>query len=111
MLKTLPEGNLRTDQMVDNPVATPGKPGRKGGRPSRAEASAKALLGVDLTAIDPVAILREIAADRSMPGSTRVSACKALLALPDGPEGSATDAQTGAISTRALQLLKAARGH
>jgi hypothetical protein len=100
--------------MVDDPAATPKKSKPKGGRPSRAEASAKALLGIDLGTCDPVAILREIALDRSMPGSTRVSACKALLALPDGPEGSAADAQTvdaGAISVRALQLLKAGRGH
>ena len=54
--------------MVDDPTATPTKPKGKGGRPSRAEASAKALRVVDLTAVDPVAILREIAADRSQPG-------------------------------------------
>ena len=63
--------------MVDDPAATLRKLRRKGGRPSRAEASAKALLGVDLTTVDPVAILRAIAADRSMPGSTRVAACRA----------------------------------
>ena len=75
--------------MVDDPPATSGRPKGKGGRPPRAEASAKALLGVDLTAIDPVAILREIAADRSMPGSTRVAACRALIAArdPAGPDG------------------------
>jgi hypothetical protein len=97
--------------MAADPAATPRKSKSKGGRPSRAEASAKALLGVDLTTVDPVAILRAIAADRSAPASARVSAAKALLTLPDGPEGSAADARTGAISTRALQLLKAARGH
>jgi len=66
--------------MVEDPAATPRKLRRKGGRPSRASASAKALLGVDLTAIDPVAILRAIAADRirtrqkmaaAIPGSIR----------------------------------------
>jgi hypothetical protein len=100
--------------MAEDPATTPRKPRRKGGRPSRAEASAKALLGVDLTTCDPVAILREIALDRSMPGSTRVAACRALIAVRDGSEGSAADAQTvdaGAISVRALQLLKAGRGH
>src|SRR5262245_25716645 len=95
--------------MVDNPTATPGASKRKGGRPSRAEASTKALLGVDLTAIDPVAILREIAADRSMPGSTRVAACRALLGprAPDGPDGSAAGGD--AVSVRAQQLLAARR--
>jgi len=65
--------------MVDDPAATPRKPKRKGGRPSRASASAKALLGVDLTAVDPVAILRAIAADLSAPASARVAACRTLL--------------------------------
>ena len=45
--------------MVDDPAATPRKPRRKGGRPSRAEASAKALLGVDVAACDPVSVLRD----------------------------------------------------
>jgi hypothetical protein len=115
MLKTPSEVMLQREMkrrsMAGEPATTPGKSKPKGGRPSRAEASRRALIGIDLTTCDPVAILREIALDRSMPGSTRVSACKALLGLPDGPEGSAADAQTGAISTRALQLLKAARGH
>jgi len=69
--------------MVNDPPATPRKPKRKGGRPSRAEASAKALRGLDLTAIDPVAILREIAADLSAPATARVAACKALLDVQD----------------------------
>jgi hypothetical protein len=95
--------------MVDDPTATPRKPKPKGGRPSRAEASAKALLGVDLTACDPVAILREIALDRSMPGSTRVAAARALIAAraPDGPDGSAVAGD--AVSVRAQQLLAARR--
>src|SRR5262245_15610819 len=95
--------------MVEDPAATPGKPRQKGGRPSRAEASAKALLGVDLTAIDPVAILREIAADRSMPGSTRVAACRALLGprAAEGREGAAVGGD--GVSVRAQQLLAARR--
>jgi hypothetical protein len=91
--------------MVDDPVATPRKPKRKAGRPSRAEASAKALLGVDLTAIDPVAILREIAADRSMPGSTRVAACKALLGMQD--QEPAKD-PGGRINARAVAMMRRA---
>ena len=89
--------------MVDDPAATPRKPSRKGGRPSRAEASAKALLGVDLAMCDPVKLLREIALDRSMPGSTRVSACKALLGLP---EGSKARTSADALTSRALQILQ-----
>jgi hypothetical protein len=89
--------------MVDDPATTPRKSKPKGGRPSRAEASRRALVGVDLTTCDPVAILREIALDRSMPGSTRVSACRTLLGLPEGPE-----AQTSAdaLTSRALQILQ-----
>jgi hypothetical protein len=56
--------------MVEDPAATPRKSRRKAGRPSRTEASARALLGVDLTTLDPVTVLREIAADQSQPGST-----------------------------------------
>ena len=97
--------------MVDDLATTTGKPRRKGGGPSRAMASAQALIGVDLTAVDPVAILREIAADRSMPGSARVAACRVLLGVRDQDGPAADDAQAGAISVRALQLLKAARGH
>ena len=93
--------------MVDDPATTPRELKRKGGRPSRAEASARALLGVDLTTCDPVAILREIALDRSMPGSTRVSACRTLLGLSDG-----SDARTVAedkVAARAIRLMAAAR--
>ena len=61
------------------------KPRRDRGRPSRAEASAKALAalqaaGIDVTDIDPRLILQAIAADPSAPASARVSAAKALLA-------------------------------
>jgi hypothetical protein len=51
------------------------------GRPSRAEASAKALRGVDVSSVDPLDVLREIAADTSAPASARVSAAKELLAI------------------------------
>jgi hypothetical protein len=92
--------------MVEDPAATPRKPKRKGGRPSRAEASAKALLGVDLTAIDPVAILRQIAADGSAPASARVQACKALLHVQDQAVGdSGGDSR---VNTRAAELMRRA---
>jgi hypothetical protein len=95
--------------MVEDPAAIPRKLRRRGGRPSRAEASAKALRGLDLTAVDPVAILRAIAADHSAPASARVAACRALIAAraPDGPDESATGGDP--ISARAQQLLAARR--
>jgi hypothetical protein len=91
--------------MVDDPSATPGKSKRKGGRPSRAEASAKALLGVNLAAVDPVAILRTIAADTSMPGSTRVSACRTLLGL--GDRDSEVTGDAAEINDRAIARMRA----
>ena len=69
--------------MVDDLTATPKAPKRKGGRPSRAEATTKALCGLDLTEIDPVAILREIAADLSAPATARVAACRTLLEVQE----------------------------
>jgi hypothetical protein len=91
--------------MVDDPTATPRKSKRKGGRPSRAEATAKALLGVDLTAIDPVAILRAIAADTSAPAGARVAAAKALLEVQDQDpaEGSGGDTR---INARAAEMMR-----
>jgi hypothetical protein len=91
--------------MVDDPVATPRAPKRKGGRPTRAEVSAKALRGVDLTAVDPVAILRAIAADTSQPGSTRVQACRALLGVQDDPAEGSGDPR---INARAVALMRRA---
>ena len=67
--------------MAGKPAVTPGRPKRKRGRPTRAEASAKALAGVNLAAVDPVVVLRTIAADCSMPGTARVQAARSLLAL------------------------------
>ena len=93
--------------MVDDPTATPRKPRRKGGRPSRAEASAKALLGVDLTAVDPVAVLREIMADHSQPGSTRVAAARTLLGVKD-QDAAAEDVPAGDINARAVAMMRRA---
>src|SRR5262245_16492778 len=97
-------GNFEGRSMVEDPPAIPRKPKRKGGRPSRAEASAKALRGVDLTAIDPVAILRAIAADLSSPA--RVAACKALLDVQDQDpaENPAGDTR---INARAVARMRA----
>jgi hypothetical protein len=91
--------------MVNDPPATPRKPKRKGGRPSRAEASAKALRGLDLTAIDPVAILREIAADLSAPATARVAACKALLDVQDQDPAEDSGGDTR-INMRAAAMMR-----
>jgi hypothetical protein len=92
--------------MVDDPTTTPRKPGRKGGRPTRAEASRKALLGVDLAAVDPVTVLREILADCSQPASARVSAAKVLLELRDrDPADSGGDTR---INARAVAMMRRA---
>jgi hypothetical protein len=71
--------------MAANPVVTPAKPKRRTGRPTRAEASAKALAGVNLAEVNPELILRAIAADVSMPGTARVQAARSLLALENAP--------------------------
>jgi hypothetical protein len=98
------------DDMATTPAqqaATPAQTKRKGGRPSRTQASMKALAGIDLAAVDPVAILRTIAADCSAPAASRVAACKALLALQDRP---AEDHPGGdpRINARAIALMRRA---
>jgi hypothetical protein len=93
--------------MVDDPAATPKAPKRKGGRPSRAEASAKALRGVDLAAIDPVTILREIAGDTSAPAGARVAAAKALLEVQDQDAAENAGGDTR-INARAVALMRRA---
>src|SRR5262245_7542299 len=67
--------------MADKPVTTPNKPRRKGGRPTRAEATAKALaaIGVDPALINPMNILASIAADPSAAPTARVMAIRVLL--------------------------------
>ena len=93
--------------MVDDPTATPKAPKRKGGRPSRAEASAKALRGVDLAEIDPVAILREIAGDTSAPAGARVAAAKTLLEVQDQDPAENAGGDTR-INARAVALMRRA---
>ena len=75
---------------------------RRGGRPRRAVASAKALAGVDLSTLDPLAVLRGIAGDTSAPATARVAACRALL-LAD-PK-SAPEGDDDPITRLALKLL------
>jgi hypothetical protein len=52
---------------------------RRRGRPNRREASEAALANVDLSKLDPLDVLRAIAADTSAPASARVTAAKALM--------------------------------
>lgn len=85
----------------------------KRGRPSRAEASKKALealaaAGVDPATVDPRRILESIAADTSAPASARVQACRALLADrdPEDPKGRADSK----LNARALAIMAPAAG-
>jgi hypothetical protein len=94
--------------MADEPATTPRRSKPKGGRPSRAQASAKALAGVDLANVDPVAVLRSIAGDTSAPASARVSAARTLLGL--APGGEAGDGVGDDLSRRAVELLAQQRG-
>jgi hypothetical protein len=75
---------------------------RKRGRPTRAAASAKALIGVDPGAVDPRVVLLTIAADASSPATARVAACRALLQLSAEPaDAQVVDGDIGAVA-RAL---------
>ena len=90
--------------MADDPAVIAGKPKRKGGRPTRAEASAKALLGIDLAAVDPVQILRSIAAYQSTSAAARVAACRALLGLRDQASAGTQGGDVG-INARAIARM------
>jgi hypothetical protein len=86
-------------------MTTPTRP-RRQGRPTRAEASAKALAGVDPSQCDPVRILQLIAMDKSAAATARVAACRVLLgdaAAKDKPDRTA--ARQDAIIARSLELL------
>jgi hypothetical protein len=78
---------------------------RKVGRPARRVASKAALAGVDLSTVDPVAVLRAIAADESAPASARVAAARALLADGQREDQPAIDGGD-AVSRRALRILQ-----
>jgi hypothetical protein len=84
------------------------KPKRKAGRPTRREASKRALSGLDLSNLDPVAVLRTIAGDSSAPASARVAAAKALLLAGGQRENSPDENQSGgdAVSRQALRILQ-----
>ncbi|RAZ90159.1 hypothetical protein DPM33_15130 [Mesorhizobium hawassense] len=81
----------------------------KRGRPTRAAATAKALKGVDVGQIDPMQVLREIAADRSAPAAARLAAAKALM-TGGHKKADCDGSEHDRISARALTLLKGGRG-
>ena len=88
--------------MTENkPPGIPRKRQARGG-PGRAQASREALAGVDLADLDPVQVLREVAADRSAPSASRVTAALALLRL-----GNAVKSTDGIdeLTKRALQEM------
>ena len=90
----------------------PEKPPRRRGRPTRQEEVQHALaqIGLDPTLIDPLRILASIAANKSMPPTARVMACKILLGVRNGDqaEDEAT-AGSGDVAERAIRLMAAAR--
>jgi hypothetical protein len=85
--------------MADHPTRN------RGGRPTRAQASAKALAGlvIDPTTVDPKLILAQIMVDTSAPAAARVSAAKALLA--DRGDGGEARRDVD-LNKRALALLQ-----
>jgi hypothetical protein len=97
--------------MANEAATGPGKPRRKGGRPTRAEATAKALaaLAIDPRTVDPIAVLAGIMADVSLPASARVQAARALIAAR-GQGPAVEDSAAGSdVASRAIRLMAAAR--
>ena len=93
--------------MATNPKKSP----RRRGRPSKQEELQRSLaeIGIDPALIDPLRILASIAANRSMPPTARVAACKALLAARDQGPAEASVVVGDAVSVRAQELLAARR--
>jgi hypothetical protein len=83
------------------------------GRPTRADASARAFAalaaaGIDAATVDPRLILQSIAGDPSAPATARVSACRILLGLggADAPE----DGDIDQLTARALAKMGGRHG-
>jgi hypothetical protein len=72
-------------------------------------ASKRALKGVDLAAVDPLEVLRSIAADISAPANARLQAARTLLARGGKKEEEGDAAELDRVSQRALVLLKGGR--
>jgi hypothetical protein len=101
--------NLELIPMANEAATGLGKPRPKGGRPTRAEATVKALAAilVDPATIDPRQILAGIAVDRSAPAGARVAACRTLLGLSEGSDARMVAEDT--VAERAIRLMAAAR--
>jgi hypothetical protein len=82
------------------------KPRGKVGRPTRRAASKTALEQVDLSAVDPVAVLRAIAGDTSAPASARVAAARALISDDRRSSEKPEPEKIDAVSRYALRILK-----
>ncbi|TGQ09002.1 MULTISPECIES: hypothetical protein [unclassified Mesorhizobium] len=65
--------------------------------------------GVDLAAIDPLEVLRSIAADTSAPANARLQAARTLLAHGGRDEEEGDQTELDAVSQRALRILQGGR--
>jgi hypothetical protein len=98
--------------MTEKSAVIPGPPRRKRGRPSRQEATARALaaLAIDPRTVDPLAVLAGIMVDVSLPAAARVQAARALIAARD--QGPAKDFAAGSdVAARAIRLMAARKAH
>ena len=82
-------------------------PRNRGGRPTRAQATTKALAGleVDPAMADPITVLRQIMCDISAPAAARVSAAKALLADRERGDGAESRHDVD-LNRRPIALLR-----
>ena len=89
-----PHWRIPPHQLEHKTMTDPDKKPRARRRPllNRAARSAKALatIGFDPATVDPVLILKSLAADSSLPAAARVQACKAIIALQGGVLAPAT---------------------
>jgi hypothetical protein len=93
-------------------AATPEKPRRRRGRPTREEEVRQALaeIGIDPALVDPRRVLASIAGDADAPPTARVAACKALLGQRD--QEPAEDSAAGSdVAARAIRLMAARKAH
>jgi hypothetical protein len=60
--------------------------------------------GIDPADVDPLQVLREIAADRSAPAAARVAACKLLLA--DAQKAVGAGPQVDPVTAKAIERLR-----
>jgi hypothetical protein len=97
--------------MAEKSVVIPEAPQRKRGRPSKEEATRRALAAilVDPRSVDPLAVLAGIMVDASAPAGARVQAARALIAARQDPTD---DTSAGSdIAKRAIELMTARKAH